>query len=84
MTERQVDVKELPSDGMPLSQLITMLMAVQAQGATHVRIARREGANGIMAGVDWVSPEPVQGCVYLGCMDTWDNMDNVALESLDW
>lgn len=87
MTNTKPDKTEtsLPSEGMPLTQLIAMLMAAQAQGATVARIARREAdGNGRMAGVDWVSPEPVEGCVYLGCMETWDDMGHTALESLDW
>lgn len=78
-----------PPDGsMPLNQLIAMLMAAQAQGATHVRLAQRGsdayGSYATEAGIDWVSMKPVNKVVYVGSMAEWSNMDNTALESLDW
>jgi hypothetical protein len=70
--------------GMALNQLLAMLLAAQAQGAKWVLLGRQDGGNGECAAVDWVSMQPVAGTVYIGAMPHWEDMDNQALESLDW
>lgn len=80
--QQEVDV------GMPIGQAITMLLALQSQGATEIRLATRtEGRHGVCTGVDWVSPKPIDGVGYIGAMaqmDEWTDMDNRALKGLDW
>lgn len=73
--------------GMPIKQVIAMLMACEAQGAQYAQLATRMAGDGISTGVDWISPAPVDGVAYIGAMvpfDKWANMDNRALQSLDW
>lgn len=83
---KEVPAEFLPSDGMPIMQVIAMLMAAQAQGATMVRIAmqHKNDSHGVATGVDWISQEPIDGVVYVGCMPEWDDMNNAALNSMDW
>lgn len=74
---------------MHIRQVITMLLACEAQGATQVRIAARsdEDHSGISSKVDWISPEPVDGTAYIGALEAqgeWSHMDNRALLQLDW
>lgn len=76
---------------MDLNQLLAMLQAAQAQGATHVQIAcKTPGRSGIASDVDWVSMEPVEESrktVYIGAilpLGEWKLASNEALESLDW
>lgn len=70
--------------GMNIRQAISMLMALEAQGATKIRIAINEDGDGKSTGIDWISEKPIDGVGYLGCMPTWEYMDNKALQSLDW
>lgn len=80
----------MTTEGMKLDQLVAMLQAAMAQGATHVRIASKDDAGGgIASDIDWVSMEPVeQGrSVYIGAilpLQAWEHASNEALESLDW
>lgn len=71
-----------------LKQLITMLLAAQAQGATSVRLAcQTETGEGRHSDIDWVSVVPVGNYVYIGAVlpcDKWDLASNEALVSLDW
>ena len=72
-------------DGMSLNQLIAMLMAAKSQGATVVAIGvPHEHGLHECTGVDWVSPEPVDGVVYIAPMPTKHVLSNEAAESLDW
>lgn len=73
--------------GMSINQLIAMLMAAQAQGATHAMVAvpNPPGQQGpLSAPVDWVSMAPVEHVAYIGLLDQFEDMSNSALESLDW
>lgn len=76
------------TEGMKLDQLLAMLQAAHAQGATHVKIAcRAPNSDGIASDVDWVSMAPVGNCVYIGAilpLGKWEHASNEALESLDW
>lgn len=78
----------MTTQGMALDQLITMLLAAQAQGATHVRLAcETSRGDGIQSDIDWVSMAPVNNFVYIGAIlpfDKWDYASNEALLSLDW
>ena len=87
----------LSTVGMAIDQLITMLQAGQAQGATHVRLGvRSDTSEGFVSDVDWVSMEPLiekdakgndEGVLYIGALldlDKWEPMSNAAMESLDW
>lgn len=66
--------------GMNLSQLLTMLTALQAQGATEVQFLSldREG-NGIQRGADWLAPHPVQGVAYVALMSDSEPASNEAM-----
>jgi len=69
---------------MNLNQLIHMLMAAQAQGATEVMVLRmdKEG-NGVQSGVDWVAQKPVGDTAYMMLMQHADPAPNEALEAID-
>lgn len=73
---------------LSLAQVITMLMAAQAQGATTIQVAiRTADRQAVGNGVDWISMAPVDGCVYIGAQGqpaAWDTITNAALDSLDW
>jgi hypothetical protein len=83
---------EISGDGEPycleIGQVIAMLTAGQAQGATSVKIAVHTPDHyGIASGVEWVSMAPVDGCIYIGAVglpDSWDTAGAAAAESLDW
>lgn len=70
---------------MSLDQLIAMLMAARAQGATTAALVRM-GPHHLpeCAPIDWVSPTPVDGVVYIKPMeDMYDVLGNEAAESVD-
>lgn len=73
---------------LPLAQVLSMLMAAQAQGATRVQVAIRTlDRKAVGNGIDWISMHPVDGCVYLGAIGqppAWDCLAYEALDSLDW
>lgn len=69
---------------MNLNQLINMLMAAQAQGATEVMMIRKDGeGHAIQSGVDWVAQKPVGGVAYMILMEHSDPASNEALEAID-
>lgn len=70
--------------GMNINQLLTMLMAQQAQGATEVRIIMMDAeGNGKQTGVDWVAPKPIDGVAYLCPMQDWEEASNEGMQALD-
>lgn len=78
----------ISTEGMRIDQLITMLQAGQAQGATHVAVGMREpGVGAVQSDIEWVSMAPVDDTIYLGAaheQGAWQVMSNAAQESLDW
>ena len=71
--------------GMNIRQAITMLMACEAQGATHVAIAFNNADRlPVCTGIDWVSPTPLDGVAYIGAMPGQEVLSNEAAEQLDW
>lgn len=75
-------------EGMGIKQLIAMLLALEAQGATHVQLAcRTSDAEAVVSDAEWVSMAPVDGCGYIAALlpqSEWQHASNAALESLDW
>jgi hypothetical protein len=71
--------------GMTIRQCITMLMACEAQGATHVAVAVHGTMNlPEQTGIDWVSPHPVDGMAYISTMPERQVLSHEAAEQLDW
>lgn len=79
---------ELSLEGMRIDQLITMLQAGQAQGATKVAVGMRvQGVGAVQSDIEWLSMAPVGDTIYLGAMleqGDWQTMSNEAADGLDW
>lgn len=72
------------SRGMNVRQLLSMLMALESQGATEVQFLRMDNeGNGVQAGADWVAPQPVNGIAYVSLMPEWDTASNEAMNAVE-
>lgn len=73
-----------PNLGMNITQLITMLMAAEAQGAKYAMLARVDDeGHGHETGIEWVAPHPVGGYVYLATFQKWETLSNEGRNSVE-